>query len=209
VLRDGKRDKFQIVLAMRGLRGCMRGFTLIELMVTLAIGSILMLIAVPSFETYRRNAELTSFTNTLVASINAARGEAMKRGMNAMVVPNDGANWASGWVVFVDVDRDGAFTAATDLQISVAGAPPPYIVVNNLGANAAANLYIMYDPSGYSRLLTTGAFGAWTFQIARNDVPAAELLPQTRRIKIASTGRLRVCTPRTTIDTNCTATIAN
>lgn len=184
------------------------GFTLIELMVTVALVAILLAVAVPSFTTYQRNAELTSFTNTLLSGINAARGEAMKRGRYAMVVPTDGANWGNGWIVFVDVDGSGAYEAANDIAILTREPAPSYLTISNAGATTAANLYLMYDASGYSRL-KTGAFGAWTFEIKRNDVTGADLLAQTRRIKIASTGRARVCTPKTSTDANCLATTAN
>jgi type IV fimbrial biogenesis protein FimT len=183
------------------------GFTLIELMVTIALIAILMAVAVPSFVTYQRNSELTSFTNTLLAGINAARGEAIKRGRNAMVIPID-ADWNKGWVVFVDVNRSGDYEAASDITILTREAAPSYLTISNVGATAAANLYLRYDASGYSRLKNS-AFGAWTFEIKRNDVTGAELLAQTRRIKIASTGRARVCTPKTSSDANCLATTEN
>ena len=48
------------------------GFTLIELMVTIALAAVLMTIAAPSFVQYQRNSELTSLTNSLLAAINAA-----------------------------------------------------------------------------------------------------------------------------------------
>jgi type IV fimbrial biogenesis protein FimT len=185
-----------------------KGFTLIELMVTIALIAILMAVAVPSFVTYQRNSELTSFTNTLLAGLNAARGEAIKRGRNAMVVPTDGADWNNGWVVFVDVNRSGVYDVNSDITILTREAAPSYLTISNVGANAAANLYLMYDASGYSRLKSS-AFGAWTFEIKRNDVTSTELLAQTRRIKIASTGRARVCTPKTSTDINCFATTAN
>lgn len=184
-----------------------KGFTLIELMVTIALAAILMLVAIPSFTSFQRNAELTATANTLLSGVNAARGEAMKRGRYAMVVPNDGVNWSSGWIVFVDMDRSGTHNSG-DIDILSTLQLPSYLVVNNVGNTTAASLYIMYDASGYSKL-TTGAFGAWTFEITRNDVSGAELLAQTRRLKIASTGRARVCTPQTSTDTNCLASIAN
>lgn len=178
-----------------------RGFTLIELMVTISIAAILLMTAIPSVTSFVRNAELTSFSNTLLSSINAARGEAMKRGMYAMVVPTDGANWDSGWKVFIDMDRSQNYSAA-DLTISAQVGKPSYFTITGNGTSAGTAPYIMYDASGYSRT-TTGGFGASTFEIQRNDVTGAELLSRTRRLKIASTGRARICTPTSTTDITC------
>ena len=194
------------LLEMKNYSTVENGFTLIELMVTLAMVAILMTVAVPSFTTFQRNAELTSFSNSLLSGINAARGEAMKRGRNAMVVPKDG-DWNKGWTVFVDVNRNGVFDEATDITVLKREAAPSYLTVTNTAGTAADSLYIMYDASGYSRL-TGGGFGAWTVQVVRNDVTGSTLLAQTRRIKIASTGRARVCTPATATDINCLNTTA-
>lgn len=179
-----------------------RGFTLIELMVTVTLVAIALALGVPSFTTFQRNAELTSATNSLVAAINAARGEAMKRGMNAMVVPADGANWGSGWVVFVDKNRSQAYEVGTDVTILASDPPPAYLSVTGNGSTGDATPYILYDASGYSKK-KNGGFGAATFEIARTDVAGTGSLTQTRRIKIASTGRIRVCTPKTTTDPEC------
>lgn len=181
------------------------GFTLIELMVTIALVVILMAVATPSLITFQRNSELTSFANTMLASINAARGEAIKRGRYAMLVPADGTHWSSGWVVFVDMDRSQDYSETLDFTLLTREAPSSYLTLTGTGTLIATPPYILFDSSGYSRT-KAGGFGASTFEVQRNDVSGAELLAQTRRIKIASTGRVRVCTPISSSDTTCSAT---
>lgn len=182
---------------------CPRGFTLIELMVTIAVAAVLMMVAVPNFITFQRNAELTSTTNTLIAALNAARSEAMKRGAFAMVVPKDGASWNSGWIVFVDKDLSQDFDASKDEVVLEQPAPSSYIVVGGSGIAAGAAPYVLYNGSGYSKD-KSGGFGAITISVARNDVGEAQAADQTRRIKIAATGRIRSCRPSQ--DSTCTAT---
>lgn len=191
---------------MKYYRAARNGFTLIELMVTVALVAILLAVAVPNFTAYQRNAELTAFSNTLLAGINAARGEAMKRGRYAMVVPSDGVNWSSGLVVFIDVDRSQSYSVSSDITILIKEPPPPYLDISGNGSTTGSAPYIMYDASGYSKL-KSGAFGASTFEIKRNDVTGSELLTQTRRIKIAATGRVRVCTPTSSSDVQCSASV--
>lgn len=187
-----------------------RGFTLIELMITVAIAAILLLVAVPSFTSFKRNAELTSISNKVIGSINAARGEAMKRGMSAFVTPLDnGTDWSVGWAAFVDKSaaRLGTYTPSAAGVVSSERAVPAGITVTS-NQPAPANGYIMFDASGYSRL-KTGGFGALTLTVRRNDVPAADQPEQTRFVIISSTGRVRSCRPASASDSACNASSAD
>lgn len=181
-----------------------RGFTLIELMVTIALMSIMMAIAAPSFVTFRRNAELTSISNNFLAALNAARTEAMKRNMFAMVVPLDGDNdWSKGWRVFVDKNDNQTFDASTDILVMQQEAPPPYITLSGNNSTAASASYVRYDGSGFSRPTGTDVPNT-TLSISRSD--ASSDFRQIRRVKIAVTGRARVCTPTASDDATCLST---
>ena len=178
----------------------LRGFTLVELMVTLSLLAVLLMVGVPSFQAFKRNSELTGAVNSFVALLATARGEAMKRALNAVVVPSDGSDWSNGWTAFIDksIPANNAYDAGTDELIAKIAEPLPlYLTMSKNNASG----FFKYNGSGYT--ITGGGLGATTIEIARNDVTGAELLAQTRRIKISATGRVRVCTPRTATDVNC------
>lgn len=83
------------------------GFTLLELMVAIAIAGVLMAIAIPSFREMIRNNRLTTYANEFVTSLNIARSEAVKRGVPVTVrkiaAAGTSTHWGtSGWNVFVD-----------------------------------------------------------------------------------------------------------
>lgn len=184
------------------------GFTLVELMVTVSLVAILASLASPSFVSFRRNSELSTITNNFIAALNSARSEAMKRNMNAMIIPKgNGSDWSKGWIVFVDVNRNNQYNSS-DIVVMQQDPPPGYITFTGNGtASVTPTSYVMYDASGFSKKID-GAFGANTLEVSRNDIDSTDL-SQIRRIKIASTGRVRVCTPKSDSDDACKANADN
>lgn len=82
------------------------GFTLLELMVTLAIAAIIVSFGVPGFKSFIQNSRATTHTNDLVTALNLARSEATRRGTAVTVCSstdaascNGSGDWSTGWVV--------------------------------------------------------------------------------------------------------------
>ncbi|MBI1904762.1 MAG: GspH/FimT family pseudopilin [Rhodocyclales bacterium] len=101
-----------------------RGFTLIELMITVAILAILLGVGVPSFVDYIRNSRTSTQVNELATALNTARSEAIARGVPVSVSacsvapdvsPNDcaagGLSFEQGWCIHLG--DAGAAPAAT------------------------------------------------------------------------------------------------
>lgn len=101
------------------------GFTLIELMVTLAIAVILITVGIPSYQNIIRNNRATAISNEMLTALYFARSEAIKRGISVSVCSSAdqascaaSTNWATGMIVFADNDGNGTFT-----DVSVSGDP--------------------------------------------------------------------------------------
>ncbi|PPD50169.1 MAG: pilus assembly protein FimT [Methylobacter sp.] len=101
-------------------RKSLPGFTLVELMVTLAVASILVGIATPSFQTMISNSRLTSTTNDFIGALTFARSEAVKRGIPVTILHRDPtpAVWETGWDIFADANGDNTFNPEVATQCS-------------------------------------------------------------------------------------------
>jgi len=88
-----------------------RGFTLIELMVTLTVAAIILGIAAPNMRTFILNNRISSAANDLLRSIQTARTEAPKRQQFVVIcMTANGTSCATsnyiGWIVFEDTNKD-------------------------------------------------------------------------------------------------------
>ncbi len=99
------------------------GVTLIEIMVALAIVAILMLVAVPGFQSMIQNNRALTLSSDFVSALNYARSEAIRRGQFVSVCPatdtdydtcGAATQWVNGWLVFVDPDANGVLANTAD-----------------------------------------------------------------------------------------------
>lgn len=95
-----------------------RGFTLLEILVAIAILALLIGLAVPNLRSTIQNNRVTATTNEFTSSFQFARSEALKRGVPVSVCaadtadgeldPECGDDWSAGWIAFVDTALVGA-----------------------------------------------------------------------------------------------------
>ncbi|WP_290870676.1 GspH/FimT family pseudopilin [Aquabacterium sp.] len=114
-----------------------RGFTLVELMVTLAIVVILATVGVPAMSQFLVTQRAKADADSLAAALRLARTEAVKRSGPVSICPlpanfnpaspacvsTTTTDWSHGWMVFVDHDNsggeDGAFESDRDTILRV------------------------------------------------------------------------------------------
>lgn len=137
-----------------------RGFSMVELMITIAIAAILLALAVPSFTSFLNSNRVTSQANELLANFQLARLESIRRGARVVVCGSanaaaatptcsTGTGWG-GWIVFVDANRNNTFaTSDGDTLLSVNP-------LSGVTATASSNVdaAVVFRPDGMAR--TTG-----------------------------------------------------
>lgn len=170
------------------------GFSLVELVVTLIVLSVLLMMAAPSFVTFRKNSELTSAVGDLSSTLSNARTEAMRRGVATQVQPGAPASaasigWTDGWYAYADNNRNGSYAAASDDLISQHAALPSSVSLDGSNAFAAAgkNDYVRFNGDGFARK-SDGSFISNTYVQLTNGI-------RRRRIIMQPTGQVVVCDP--------------
>jgi type IV fimbrial biogenesis protein FimT len=174
------------MLAMRQITVKFRGFTLVELLVVVALLAIIAGLAAPSFQRTIARQKLSLAASDLMASVMQARSEAIKNNQQTVVQPVVDTNWGQGWRIYVDVDKDKAYTEGTDLLVTTVPAVADGIVVYEVALNSAVGNLVAFDPSGF---LVGRNAGRVVF--SSDVIPSSEL---RKGIKVSVTGRTRICT---------------
>lgn len=141
------------------------GFSLIELLVTLSVVSILAFVAVPSIKNILKDHRLSGYTNDLVADLNYARGEAVKRAspvaicktsnpQNSSPACNTTAadSWATGRITFVDADSDGVVDSGEQVLRIRQGLDDQNSTIKGDGSAAGTANRITFKADGTSTL---------------------------------------------------------
>ncbi|MGH8147086.1 MAG: GspH/FimT family pseudopilin [Rhodanobacteraceae bacterium] len=124
----------------RSVRIC--GFTLVELMVTLAVAAILLMIAVPSFQHIIASTNLAGVNNDLTGDLQYARTEAVSRQVNVAVAASAGS-WQNGWIVGVSSTAGAPVSPVLRRHSPVS---PQYKIAYNANGGVAGKL--TFQPQG-------------------------------------------------------------
>ena len=169
------------------------GYTLIEMLVALAIVGVMAGWAQPGFRDLALNAARTQQVNAFLQSVYLARSEAIKRNGVVSLCPSpDGANcasgtdWHGGWIVFVNLDRDSP--AVRDAREDLLRAYPAW-TDGRIDANRTTLSFRAFGQSGVTATVT--------FCDARGSSSArAVIISQTGRPRVtdrSSTGGALTC----------------
>lgn len=99
-----------------------KGFTLVELLITIVVVSILLATGVPSMMQMVKNNRVATQANKLVTAVQLARNEAVKRGIRSTICAananldncSGSTDWGTGWIVFSNLTNDLTADTGTD-----------------------------------------------------------------------------------------------
>lgn len=162
------------------MRTRQRGFSVVELITTVAVAAITLAVGLPWFGTVHASLQQRTSISHWMSALADARTQAIERGRNVVACPSRGETceaswfWHHGWIVFEDHDRDGQRRADEPLLLYTA--PDHAMRI----ATSVGRDHIRYRPDGSSE----GSNATITFCDRRGAAKA-------RTLVISNVGRVR------------------
>ena len=169
-------------------RANIRGFTLIELMVTVSLAAVLMVLAVPSMQEMLATQRVRGAASELLITAQETRSAALKFNRRAVARPVDAsAGWKGGWNIYIDNNANATFETGTDtLVISHDALTGDAVVAKLSGGNS--NDFFAYQGTGFLDPSISGSANA-TWEISS---PGTS---RRRCLVIERSGRARIHEP--------------
>lgn len=170
-----------------------RGFTLVEMLVAMAVFGVLLAVAVPSFQSVWTSVRMSAATNEFLGTLRLARTNALSRNRTVvMCVSSDAqrcdsrADWHAGWMVFVDDNQNGVRDGESEQVILTRGALDGVRIIGN----STVRSFISWHSNGTMRRGT----GQGVPQMGTVTLCAQSSAAAARQIVVNIGGRARVQT---------------
>jgi len=165
----------------------LRAFTLLELLITLAVFGTLLALGTPAYSSWIAAQQLANEAHSLAGTLQLARSEAIKHGYRVNVCKSrdrvrctDAGGWDSGWLMYVDENHDGQLDD-DEIVLHSEGPAPDGISVRG---NRPVEEYVSYTNLGHARLLN-GGLQMGTFVVCKSGQNALKVV-------LANSGRPRI-----------------
>ena len=179
----------------------MRGFTIIEMVIVIAITSTFMAMAAPSFSKMINKGHLISIADELQGTLFSIRSEALKRRQNVYLcalnaaedgcaIKGDIVNFNNGWLSYIDCNNDGEYASgALTCDLEGDGSLDSEELIKIWPLESSAGITIQHSRNSIRyRYKMSGRSSAASFCITKKG------LTTTKKIIIANTGRIRSST---------------
>lgn len=186
------------------------GFTLMEILVAIALAAVFAAVAVPSYRRLVADNRITATMNGFAGTLAEARSEAVRRGETVIVCPssdsttttptcnsNTGtADWSNGWISYVHAASHAGYAydpSQQDVLLRVHGAVGDGVTLTSTSGGGSVANYIGFNRMGFAQ----PTFGGGTTSLAVVACPSGGDLSRARAVLLDLSGSVRSATDTT------------